>query len=42
MRMLAIIVLVFAVLVFDISHNDGRLLACVESYAQTVMREVGV
>ena len=40
--MVAMIVLVFAILAFYISSNAGRLLACLEGYAQTVMREVGV
>jgi hypothetical protein len=42
MRVLAIIALLFAVLVFDLSRNDGRLTESVEAFGHTLMRDIGL
>jgi hypothetical protein len=41
MRTLAVVVLVFAILAFDLRSNNGRLIECVEGFAKAVQREVG-
>jgi hypothetical protein len=41
MRMLAVVVAGFAVLAFDLTSNNGRLLECVEGFAKAVQREAG-
>lgn len=41
MRVLALVVAVFAVLAFDLTNNNGRLLGCVQGFAKAVQREVG-
>ncbi len=35
MRLLAIVVVVFAILAFDLASNNGRLLGCVEGFRKS-------
>jgi hypothetical protein len=42
MRTAIIAVVFFSILAFDLASNDGRLLGCVQGFAQAVQREVGL
>jgi hypothetical protein len=41
MRALAVVVAVFAIIAFDLTSNNGRLLGGVAGFAKAVQREAG-
>ena len=42
MHAVIIAVVLFSVVAFDLAANDGRLLGCVQGFAQVVQRQVGL
>ena len=42
MRAVAISVMVFALLAFDLAGNNGRLLECATDFGHAILREVGL